>query len=273
MLSDNRICEACKGGRYYNAFLKGCVKDSKTKSFLGMLEMYLHHKILHIYDIIDIFISPSEFLKNKLKEMGFRKDIICLPNFINTEEFTPNFGFNDEAITYFGRLSREKGMHTLVSAFKSLKNIKLNVIGDGPAKRDLENRVKNENIKNIKFLGHKTGAELKSEISRSMFVVVPSECYENNPMSVLESFALGKPVIGSNIGGIPELAKNGETGLLFNPGDADDLREKILSLAADKAKIEEMGRNARKFVEENFDPERHYESLMKIYKMAIEKHS
>jgi len=272
MLADNKVCEACEGSRYYNVFLKKCFKNSRLKSLIGTIEMYLHHKILHIYDIIDVFISPSMFLRNKLKEMGFKKDIVYLPNFVNVEDFIPSYGFNERSIVYFGRLSKEKGLNVLIDAVKDLKDITLKIIGDGPIRYDLEEKTKKECIKNVHFLGHRTGMELKEEIHKSMFAITPSEWYENNPRSVLEAFALGKPVIGANIGGIPELVKEGETGFLFNPGDVGDLKNKILNLAQDKAKIEEIGLNARRSVEENFNPEKHYYELMKIYGMAIDKH-
>jgi len=117
---------------------------------------------------------------------------------------------------------------------------------------------------NIKFLGYKTGEELKKEIRKSMFVVLPSEWYENNPRTVLESFALGKPVIGSRIGGIPELVRDGITGYTFEVGNVEDLKEKIVYLVKNPQKVVEFGKNARKFVEENHNPEKYYEKLMEV---------
>lgn len=105
-----------------------------------------------------------------------------------------------------------------------------------------------------------------------MFVILPSEWYENNPYAVIEAFALGKPVIGSRIGGIPELVKDFETGLTFEPGNEEDLRKNILYLSDNSEKIMTLGANARKFVEQNYDQEYHYQKLMKIYQYAIERH-
>jgi glycosyltransferase involved in cell wall biosynthesis len=270
MLSNGKPCEKCKNGRYYWCFIKKCTKDSSVKSLINVIEMYLHHKILHIYDGIDIFISPSLFLKNKLREMGFKQKIEHLFNFLDTKDYLPEFDCEDKTICYLGRLSKEKGLFTLLEAIKGI-DTELKIIGDGPIREDLEEKVKKENLKNVAFLGYKSGSELKEEIRKSMGLILPSECYENNPIAVLEAFALGKPVIGARIGGIPELVKDGETGFTFEPGNVVDLRNKILTFINDKDRIPIMGKRARKFVEENFNSEKHYQKLMKIYKMAIKK--
>lgn len=270
MFHGGKICEACKNGMYYNCFLKGCVKNSRAKSLLNTIEMYFHHNILHIYDLVDIFISPSIFVKNKLKEMGFRGRVVHVPNFLNIEEYIPRFDHEENSIIYFGRLSEEKGLTVLIEAIKGL-SINLKIIGEGPVREKLRNKVENENIANVKIFGYKTGDDLKNEIRKSMFVVLPSEVYENNPRTLIEGFALGKPAIGARIGGIPELIKDNETGLMFESGGAADLRSKIKYLSDNHAKIIEMGRNARKFVEQELNPGKYYEKLMEIYNTALEK--
>lgn len=271
MLARGKICEKCKEKKYYWCFLKKCTKNSYLKSLLNTLEMYLHHKILHIYDLIDIFISPSMFLKGKLKEMGFQKEIVYIPNFTDTKDYLPGHNSNEKTICYFGRLSREKGLFTLIDAVKGLDAI-LKIIGEGPLEESLELKVESEKVDNVEFLGYKKGEGLKEEIRKSMFVVLPSECYENNPRTVIEAFALGKPVIGSRIGGIPELVQDEKTGFTFEPGNAEDLRDKTKYLMSYPEKISEMGRNARKFVEKELNPEKHYKQLMKVYRLAMEKH-
>jgi len=270
MLSKGKPCEKCKNGRYYYCFLNKCTKNSYFKSLINTLEMYLHHKFLRIYNKIDIFIAPSRFMLNKVKEMGFKGEIVYLPNFVNLEEFEPNYNWEENSIVYVGRLSFEKGIKTLIEAVKGL-NVGLKIIGNGPLRQESEEKVKNENIKNVKFLGFKKGKELKEEIKKAMFTVLPSECYENNPRSVIESFALGKPVVGARIGGIPELVIDHETGMTFEPGDTEDLREKIGFMLNNKDIIEKMGKNARNFVKEIFNPDSHYKKLVKSYRRAIEK--
>ncbi|OGS71111.1 MAG: group 1 glycosyl transferase [Flavobacteria bacterium RIFCSPLOWO2_12_FULL_35_11] len=268
MLADVKICEACKNGRYYYCFLKACVKDSRVKSLLNTIEMYLHHRILRIYDMVDVFISPSRFLKLKLEEMGFKGNIVYLPNFVNLEDYKPQYDWQENSIVYFGRLSKEKGLFTLIEAMRGLE-IKLKIIGEGPIKEDLKRRAFDAGNRNIEFLGYKTGEELKNEIRKSMFFILPSEWYENNPRSVIEAFALGKPVIGARIGGIPELVKDNETGLTFEPGNSEDLRSKIEYLINKPEKIVEMGKNAREFVVREFDAEKHYRRLMEIYNSVL----
>jgi len=268
LLLNGKPCEMCKGGKYYWCFINKCTKGSFLKSLLNTMEMYLHHKILHTYDLIDVFISPSVFVKEKIKEMRFTRDTVYLPNFIDGGDYIPEFDSTDKVISYFGRLSTEKGLFVLLDAIKAV-DVQLKVIGKGPLEERLKSKVEREKIENVSFIGYKKGDELKNEIKKSMMAVLPSVCYENNPRSVLESFALGKPVIGSRIGGIPELVKDGITGLTFEPGNPRDLRNKIQVLVKDPDKIIEMGKNARRFVETKFNPEIHYQELMKVYNMAI----
>jgi glycosyltransferase involved in cell wall biosynthesis len=269
MLVQGKACEACKDGKYYHCFLKGCVKGSKAKSLLNTIEMYLHHKILSIYDIVDIFISPSRFLKTKMGEMGAKGKFVYLPNFVRVDEFQPQYTWNENSIVYFGRLSEEKGLLTLVKAMKDIPEISLKIIGEGPLREHLESGIVKNGIGNIRFLGYKSGEELNAEIRNSMFVVLPSEWYENNPRAIIEGFALGKPAVGSRIGGIPELVRDDETGFTFQAGDPEDLKKKILLLAKNPEKILLMGKRARSFVEQELNPEKHYEKLMEIYKQAM----
>lgn len=242
------------------------------KSLLNTIEMYLHHEVLHIYDLIDCFISPSKFLKEKIEQMGFKgRKIIILPNMLRIEDYFPKYGSESNSIIYFGRLSREKGLPVLLESAKGIKKINLKIMGEGPLRVSLEAKIKDEKIENVSFLGYKTGEQLNNEIRNSLFVVLPSQCYENNPRSIIEGFALGKPAIGARIGGIPELVIDGKTGLTFEPGNNRDLRSKIQYLLDNPHKIEEMGRNARDFVAQEFNTQKHYERLMKIYEMAMEK--
>lgn len=267
MLSKSLPCEKCKNGRYYNCGINRCTKGSFLKSLVNVFEMYLHHKILNIYKDIDIYISPSEFLKNKVSEMGFKGEVAWLPNCVDTENFRPSFKWQDKVILYVGRLSHEKGISTLIDAIKGI-DIPLRIIGDGPLRESLQRKVKDEKISNVEFLGYQFGSMLHDEIRKAMFLVVPSECYENNPLAIIESFALGKPVIGARIGGIPELVKDWETGLLFTSGDVVDLQAKMMIMLKNRNQILEMGRHARLYVENKLNSEIYYQNLMTIYQRA-----
>ncbi|MFH0926568.1 MAG: glycosyltransferase family 4 protein [bacterium] len=271
MLLNGIPCEKCKKGNFYFCLVNKCTKNSCLKSLISTIELYLHHKILNIYGLVNTYISPSKFLKSKCEEMGLKQKIEYLPNFVNAEEYKPSYNWSEGSILFFGRLSEEKGLFTLVEAIKGL-DIKLKIIGEGLIKETLEKRVKNKGIDNVQFLGYKTGEELKNEIRNSMFVVLPSEWYENNPRSVIEAFALGKPTIGAKIGGIPELVRDNQTGLTFEPGDSNDLRSKIECLFNSPEKIVAMGKNARAFVEKELTAEKHYTKLIEIYKQAMCKY-
>lgn len=280
MFAAGKPCEACKEGRYIETLIKKCVKDSIPKSVLSALEMYLHHKALDIYGNVDIFISPSLFLKNKLKEMGFKKTVVHVPNFVEMQQAANGqkiFLKEPDSIVYFGRLSPEKGLWTLLDAAKFLTNeiknkkIEIKIIGDGPIKDKLQEKAKVEGINNVRFFGYMKGEALYQEVKKCTAVVLPSEWYENNPMSVIESFALGKPVIGAKIGGIPEMVRDNETGLTFEPGNPSDLCRAIQYFINHPDKAIEMGENARKFVAQELNAEQYYEKLMKLYRQVISK--
>jgi len=270
LLLNGRPCQRCRGGRYYNAFINRCTKNSYLKSAVNVLEMYLHHRILHIYELVDVFISPSLFLKEKFQEMGFPGEVVHLPYFIDGQDFFPSYNYREKFLVYFGRLSPEKGLFTLLEAMAGL-DLELKIIGDGPLRKDMEKVVNEKGLDNVSFLGYRRGEELKRPIQKAMAVVIPSEWYENYPRSVIEAFALGKPVIGSRIGGIPELVKDGQTGLTFEPGNAEDLRAKVKALISNPDRVYKMGQAARRFVEEKLNPEVHYQGLMKIYELAMEE--
>jgi len=262
-LRHGQICEACRGGRFYNAARFRCAKGSLSKSLLNMAEMYLHRTILKTYEKVHVFISPSLFLKRKVTELGFRGRIVRVPNFVNVRAFRPRYDWDGGQIAYFGRLSPEKGLGTLLDAVKRL-DLRLRIIGTGPMEEELKRKARAEGMDNVRFDGFLAGEELHRAVGAVMFTVLASECYENNPGSVIESFALGKPVIGSDMGGIPELVGDGR-GLCFRAGDVAQLRSRIQELAADPEAVRAMGRNARRYAETRLDQREFYRRLMAVY--------
>ena len=217
---------------------------------------------------MDLFIAPSNFLRHKMTEFGIdKKRIICIPNFADVKEYLPQYG-SENYFVCFGRLSEEKGLLTLIRAVREIKTSRLLIIGEGELRNRLEEYVLEKDVANVEFSGYMGEERLKSAVRNSMFAVVPSEWYENCPHTVLEAFALGKPVIGSDIGGIPELIEDGIDGLLFKPGNSEELSEKITYLIGRPGLRERMGRNARKKVEEKYNPEVYYQRLMGVYSKA-----
>jgi len=190
-----------------------------------------------------------------------------IPNFIKAEKFNPVYA-PGKYILYVGRLSHEKGVTTLLEAVRGL-NLTLRIVGDGPLRRDYEKQAQNSGASNIIFEGYRHGEELIQLYQQAAFLVFPSEWYENAPMTILEAFACGKPVIASRIGGITEMVADYETGLTYTPGSTEELRENILSLLQNPERIATMGRNARKSVEQEYNDSMHYERLMDVYRRAL----
>ena len=269
LVSKNKICERCKGNRFYNAAIQRCNHDSIFYSGINSIEMYLHHS-LGWYDIPNMFITPSEFMRNKLVEFGMPPEkMFHIPNFVDQTKFTQS-NQSDNYFVYIGRLVPIKGLKTLLQAMKKVNgNTQLLLIGEGPQRSELEKMAWDLDLRNVRFLGHLEFKDLTNVISRAKFCVLPSEVYENCPMAVLESMAIGKPVIGSRIGGIPELISDGEDGLLFEAGNSDELAEKIDWMIRNSKMVVKMGGNARKKVVQEYNPQIHYQKVMHLYSKIL----
>ncbi|MBI5056314.1 MAG: glycosyltransferase family 4 protein [Nitrospirae bacterium] len=266
-----KVCEKCKISKLYWPIITRCKKNSLGASTVAALET-LVHRIMKVSDMVDVFITPSEFLRNKLIEYGFDQNRIkCLNNFMDFSTDSKEEG-SDDYYAYIGRLVEGKGIKLLIdAAIKSNAGI-LKIVGDGPLKGDLMSYVQQRKAgSRILFLGHKSHDEVMRFLKRSRFMVLPSEWYENFPYSVIEAFACGKAVIGARLGGIPELVRDNVTGLTFEPGNSDDLRAKIEYLISNPDKAAQMGANARQFVEQELSSEKHYQKLMEIYDCLINK--
>ena len=269
LFTQGQVCERCKVYKYYNCYKFRCLKNNKAMSFLAMLEMYLHKIILKSYDKIDIFISPSRFLADKVKQWGIKADKVKhLYNFIDLDNFQP-VSEPGNGLVYFGRLSEEKGLLTLLEAMKGLGEINLSLIGEGPQKEQILDYIEKNKLNNVYLLGYKNGLELYDLIKKSRLVIMPSIWHENNPISVLEAFALAKPVIASDLGGLPELVENSKTGYLFKAGQADDLKNKIKSVYNDAEACLKLGKNARQKAEKISHGQAHLAEILQIYKNIV----
>lgn len=232
MMHHQKVCDKCLGGHYWNCFANCCMKDSRAKSMLAAMEAYVY-KLRKTYRKMDHVITPSFFYKKTLEAADiFQCPIEHVKNFLPPETIY-EAGSRGEYFLYFGRLSREKGIRTLIKAF-SKANIeeKLFIVGSGPEEDRLRQMVKKLKIEDkILFLGYKTGTELKKIVANALCVCLPSEWYENGPYSILEAQALGRPVIVSNYGGLPELVEDGRTGFITESGNVSDLADKIRKMA------------------------------------------
>ncbi len=266
---DYKICESCRGKSFYNVVLKRCRKNSFSASLIVMLEEYIH-RLLGLIKLVDYFIAPSKFLRDKFIEYSFPPEkIIHIPNFIETTNIRVS-SQKGAYILYSGRLCYEKGVTTLMGALSSCNSANLLVAGDGPLKRSLEEEAQEKVPGRIEFLGHLDRGELYRIIGGSRFVVIPSLWYENSPYAVFEAYAHGKPVIASRIGGLQELVRDNETGFLFEPGNEGDLACKIQWMLDNPSEAIEMGRIARDVVEKEYNPMIHKIRIANVYRKAME---
>ena len=215
-------CEKCLGGHFGNCIKGRCIHSSVAKSAIGALEAAVW-KRAKVYQHIDRIICCSHFMKTKLDTDPILADkTVALHNFIDRPLKTETV--KKDYVLYFGRYSREKGIATLIQVVKELPQIQFVFAGKGPMEEHLQG------ISNIRNVGFQIGQTLESLIREARLAVYPSEWYENCPFSVMESQMYGTPVLGSDIGGIPELIRVGRTGELFESGNAQDLKEKILQM-------------------------------------------
>lgn len=235
------LCERCVEGAFANCTKYNCIHGSKIKSLLGSLEGYLY-RMLKTYRYIDTVICPSRFMKSKLdRNPVFQNKTVALHNFIDAPDINVSKAGEDSTnegyVLYFGRYAEEKGIRTVLEVCEKCSHIPFLFAGNGPLEAEV-----NE-VANIKNVGFQTGPELVQLIRNARFAVIPSEWYENCPFSVMEAQMYGTPVIGADIGGIPELIQEGMTGELFRAKDAEDLQEKIAGLWTDAKKIEQYTKN------------------------------
>ena len=250
-------CTKCLGGYYGNCIRGKCIHGSAAKSLIGAIEA-LYWNGRKTYGKIDSIVSPSYFLADKLKtNPNLNGRIQVLHNFVDVSKESVCSPKKDYVL-YYGRYSQEKGIITLLNAVDALSDVSFVFAGDGPLVDEVNKR---QNIVNRGFL---TGPELQKVIASARFTVLSSECYENCPFTVMESQMYGTPVLGANIGGIPELIQVGKTGELFEAGNTAELKEKIRGLWEDKDKLNQYSENCKEIT---FDTiEEYTNKLLKLYK-------
>jgi glycosyltransferase involved in cell wall biosynthesis len=264
MLAPDGVCERCKGGKTWNAVQQRCQKDSLALSAVVALETTLHRALGSYNKNIDLFILPSHFHRNKLVEWGLPEEKTrYLPNAVDVTEMVADFT-PGERFVFVGRLSEEKGLLTFVQAVADA-GVAATIVGTGPQEEELRALVERTGA-DVEFAGYQTGDALFDIVRSAKALVLPSECYENAPVVLLEAYGVGTPVLGSDLGGIPELIREGETGLLATAGDAASFATQLAAMQAmSNDELETMARAGRAFVETRFTRERYLEDLLGIY--------
>jgi len=235
-----------------------------------MVEMYLHY-FLRYYQNVDRYIAVSQFYRNKMIEFGFSPEqVVCIPNYIDASKFERDYADEGYAL-YFGRLSHEKGLDHLLEAAALVPNIPLYVAGTGPSEELLKKQALEKGLSNVKFLGFVSGDKLLDLISKASFTVIPSVWYENCPMSVLESLALRTPVIGAQIGGIPELVNEGVDGVTYQAENSQALADAMLAMMDNTEARKRMGEEGRNKIVADFNEQTHYKRLIDLYEEVLKK--
>jgi glycosyltransferase involved in cell wall biosynthesis len=268
MVAKGHACERCQGGRFSHLFTEDCYSGPVAAGLVLMAEAYFHRWLGTYEKCVDHFLAPSRFAKEKLKENGFDPEkITVLPHFQQVREtIAPK---PDAPILYFGRLSPEKGVADLLRALKLVPHIRLQIAGDGPQRPELEGLARELLLTNVEFTGYVHGPVLDHLIASSRFTVLPSRAYETLGKTILESYAWGRAVVASDLGSRRELVHQGETGLLFVPGNIEQLANAI-SFFADRPKIAaRMGAAGRDLIEAEHSPEAHSRAMVRLYQQLV----
>jgi glycosyltransferase involved in cell wall biosynthesis len=270
MVSKGKVCEKCRPNRFYACAINKCKKNSFSASVVASLASYSNN-LLNPYKHVDYYICPSLFIKNKFESWGFNKDkLVQVYNLfdIDSVKVAPienPYQSDRKYIVYVGNLIKVKGIFTLAKAMEGL-NVDLYVIGDGEYYNELKEFIAANSLTNIILLGRKPKNEVFYYTSKSLFIVLPTEMYENLPYSLIESYLLNKPALGARIGGIPELVIDGKTGYLFDPGNVDELKEKLQLMLSDEEKLARMGADGREHILNLVNHKAYEEKLSGIFK-------
>lgn len=268
---DGVPCEACKGRRYYQAVLHRCSHGKLAHSAISALDTMLFD-LRRPAQKVGRFIAPSHFLKRKFVEFGWdARQIEVVPHFASPRWQSALPAPANGPILCVARLWRQKGVHVLLEALRRLGAMHLDVVvvGDGPERANLIQQAATYGLRGVCFLGHLNGELLMSSYKRCRWVVVPSIGPESFGLTCLESFASGRSVVASDIGGLPEIVSHGVDGLLCQPNDADELAERLDWMLTHPAEVRDMGQAARQKVEQHYTPEQHYQRISQIYHAVI----
>lgn len=264
---EGRICQDCRGSRWrWRALVRGCCRNSRWRSAIACLASDIHDRLQTWQRAVTLFIAPSEFVRHTFIAAGWPAQNICTkPHFVLPDPGNGSGG--GRYCLFVGRLAPEKGLPTLLRAWPRINcGWSLKVVGDGPLRRQVAQAAATHPA--IEWLGAKSAPQVMDLLARAEALVAPSECLETFGLNIIEAFARGVPVIASRIGGYGELVREGETGMLFPPGDDAALATAVADLArrGDRAA---MGRRARLEFERRYSPGRNYDLLHSVYCRAL----
>lgn len=269
---DGQICEECLESGLWRSVLHACYRQSRSATATVAIMLAVHRKARTWIDDVTAYIALSQFSRRKLIQGGLpAQKIMVKPNFVSSDPGEKNAA-GDGAI-FVGRLSPEKGLKTLLQAWRRLSvPIPLQIIGDGPLRGDLERLASDWKLSQVRFLGHLRHEATQSAIKGARLLILPSECYENFPMTIVEALSCGTPVVCSRLGAMQEIVADNTTGLHFTPGNPEELAEKVAWAWDHPRQVEDMGKAARLEYEQRYTAESNYAALMNIYQQAISYH-
>ncbi|MFD1615867.1 glycosyltransferase family 4 protein [Gelatiniphilus marinus] len=262
----NKICEKCTGkGKELNAIINNCEK-SIFKSF-GYAARNFTARLFKFYTKnVDYFLCLTEFQKIKLIKNGFDESkVLVINNVCEQVEVTANTQIGNQYIGYVGRISEEKGISTILSVAKQMPNVNFKLAGSvHPKYKHIKDK-----YKNVQLLGFLSNDELLSFYKNSKFIIFPSICYETFGLSLVEAMSQKCAIIASDIAGVPEIVEHDKTGLLFKPGNTEDLRKKILYLLEHPQIADKMGKKGYKKLNDKFRSQHYYKNLIEAYNKAM----
>ncbi len=262
-------CEDCGTGNFWQGVLHGCYRHSRVETAPVALMLTVHHAGKTWTRMVDRYIALTEFSRSRFVKAGFPQDrIVIKPNFVDPD---PGKRIGDGSYALFiGRISQEKGAETLLKAWRQLpRSYALRVIGDGPSRAQLESQAVSEGRSNIRFMGRMPHDQVIEAIKDARFVIFPSELYETFGLGIIEAFACGVPVLASKLGSMQEIVEDGYSGLLFRPGDADDLACVVTGAWEQPEQMRRLGDHARKEYETKYTAAANYRQLIEIYQQVI----
>jgi glycosyltransferase involved in cell wall biosynthesis len=263
------VCEECVEHSLWRGIRHGCYRDSRPATMTVALMLALHRRWRTWMEMVNGYIALTEFARQKFISGGLPADNVSVkPNFVHPDP-GERAGSGEYAL-FVGRLAPEKGLHILLASWERLHNsLPLHVVGDGPMRTRLEAQAVECGLANILFRGRLTRSAVWEAIKGAKFLILPSECYENFPVTVAEAFACGIPVICSRHGAMQEIVSDSRTGLHFTPGSPEDLAQKVEWASTHPGRMAEMGKEARREYESRYASERNYSLLMEIYRRVL----